>query len=90
MATLTVKPEGQVTFDKEILDHLGVQPGDQIKVDLLPGSQARLGTHESSESKPPTGRIEDFFGILAGKTHKVLTLEEIEEAISEGWAGRRR
>jgi antitoxin PrlF len=37
-----------------------------------------------------TGRIEDFFGILAGKTKKVATIEEIDEAAALGWAGKVR
>ncbi len=33
------------------------------------------------------GKIEDFFGILAGKTKKVATIEEMNEAAAAGWAG---
>jgi hypothetical protein len=36
----------------------------------------------------PTGKIEDFIGFLAGKTKKVATIEEINEAAADGWAGR--
>jgi hypothetical protein len=34
-----------------------------------------------------TGDIRDFFGLLAGKTKKVATIEEINEAVAAGWAG---
>lgn len=34
-----------------------------------------------------TGTIADFFGCLAGKTTKVATLEEIQRATEDGWAG---
>jgi hypothetical protein len=34
-----------------------------------------------------TGKIEDFFGILADKTKKVATIEEMNEAAARGWAG---
>jgi hypothetical protein len=37
MATLTVTARGQVTFRKEVLQHLGIGPGDKIELDLLPG-----------------------------------------------------
>jgi len=30
----------------------------------------------------------DFIGFLAGKTKKVATIEEINEAAADGWAGR--
>jgi hypothetical protein len=38
-------------------------------------------------AKTPTGTIHDFIGILAGKTKKVATIEEINEAAARGWAG---
>ena len=34
-----------------------------------------------------TGTILDFIGMLAGKTEKVATLEEIKRATEDGWAG---
>ena len=34
-----------------------------------------------------SGTIEDFIGRLAGKTRKVATIEEINEAAANGWAG---
>lgn len=37
----------------------------------------------------PCGRIDGFIGLLAGKTSKVATLDEINEAIEAGWAGQR-
>lgn len=82
MATLTVTAKGQVTFRREVLQHLGIQPGGKIEVDLLPGGQAAL------KAARPTRTIRDFSGLLAGKTAKVATLEEIEETIAKGWAGQ--
>jgi hypothetical protein len=35
-----------------------------------------------------SGKIEDFFGVLAGKTKKVASIEEINQAAADGWAGR--
>ena len=81
MTTLTVTAKGQVTFRKDVLKHLGVQPGDKIDVDLLPEGKASL------HAARPTGNISSFIGCLAGKTTKVATLEEIHEAIEKGWAG---
>jgi bifunctional DNA-binding transcriptional regulator/antitoxin component of YhaV-PrlF toxin-antitoxin module len=81
MATLTVTARGQVTFRKEVLQHLGIKPGEKIELDLLPGGQAAL------HAARPTKTIHDLVGILAGKTTKVATLEEIEEATHRGWAG---
>jgi bifunctional DNA-binding transcriptional regulator/antitoxin component of YhaV-PrlF toxin-antitoxin module len=81
MAKLTVTARGQVTFRKEILQHLGVKPGSKIELDLLPDGRGVIRAAE------PTGKIQDFFGILAGKTKKVATIEEMNEAAERGWAG---
>jgi hypothetical protein len=34
----------------------------------------------------PTGTIGGFVGLLAGRTKKVATIEEISEATAQGWA----
>ena len=81
MTTLTVTAKGQVTLKKDLLQHLGVKPGDKIAVDALP--DGRL----SVSAARPKGKIEDFYGILAGKTDKVATIEEMNEAIRRGWTG---
>ena len=81
MATLTVTARGQVTFRKDVLQHLGIAPGGKIEVDLLPDGRASL------KAARPAGTVDGFLGLLAGKTTKVATLEEIEEAAAKGWAG---
>lgn len=83
MAALTVTARGQVTFRKEVLQHLGIEPGDKIEVNLLPDGRASL------RAARPVGTVDGFVGLLAGKTRKVATLEELEEAAAEGWAGLR-
>lgn len=42
MARLKVSAGGQVTLDKAVLEHLGVQPGDELEADLLPGSRVAV------------------------------------------------
>jgi len=43
MSTLTVTARGRVTFRKELLQHLGIRPGEKIELDLSRQSQvARL------------------------------------------------
>ena len=81
MTTLTVTAKGQVTLKKELLKHLGVKPGQKVEVDPLPGGKLAISALQ------PKGSIESFFGILAGKTDKVATIEEMNEAIERGWAG---
>lgn len=80
MATLTVTARGQVTFRKEVLQHLGVKPGEKIRLELLPNGTAQV------HAAKPTGSIQDFFGCLAGKSNVKLTIEEINEAIADAGA----
>ena len=82
MTTLTVTAKGQVTLRKELLHHLGVRPGQKLEATALPG-----GRVEVSAARAP-GTIDDFIGLLAEKSRKVTTLEEIDEAAADGWAGR--
>ena len=84
MTTLTVTTRGQVTFRKKVLEHLGIKPGEKIELDLLPDGRGVL------RAARPSGKIEDFFGVLAGKTKKVATIEEMNEAAARGWAGKVR
>jgi bifunctional DNA-binding transcriptional regulator/antitoxin component of YhaV-PrlF toxin-antitoxin module len=81
MTQLTVTARGQVTFRKEVLQHLGIRPGDKIELDLLPGGKGVL------HAARPAGSLNGFVGLLAGKTTKVATLEEMDQAIAQAWSG---
>ena len=82
MTTLTVTARGQVTFRKDVLQHLGIRPGERIELELLPDGRAVL------KAARQTGTIADFVGLLAGRTTKIATLEEINEATAQAWAGK--
>jgi bifunctional DNA-binding transcriptional regulator/antitoxin component of YhaV-PrlF toxin-antitoxin module len=83
MAMLTVTARGQVTFRKEVLQHLGIKPGEKIELNLLPDGRCML------TAARPTGSIGDFIGLLANRTKKRATIEEINEAAARGWAGKK-
>ena len=83
MATLTVTARGQVTLRKDVLQHLGIRPGEKIELDLLPDGRGILKAARLS------GTIDGFVGLLAGRTNKVATIEEINAAIAQGWAGKK-
>jgi len=82
MSTLSVTVKGQLTLKREFLQHLGIRPGERIDCEKLPGGALRLRSVQS------TGDIEGFLGLLARKTQKVATIEEIGEAAAAGWAGQ--
>ena len=82
MTTLTVTSRGQVTFRKDVLQHLGIRPGDKIELDLLPDGRGVI------KAARPAGTISGFVGLLAGRTAKVATIDDINEAAALGWAGK--
>ena len=82
MVTLTVAARGQVTFRKEVQQHLGIKPGGKIELDLLPDGRGVL------KAARPTGTI-SFVGLLAGRTKKFATIAEINEAAARGRAGKK-
>ena len=82
MTTLTVTTRGQVTFRKDVLQHLGIKPGEKIELDKLPDGRVTL------RAARPSGSIDGFLGLLSGKSSKVATLDEINQAASDGWAGK--
>jgi bifunctional DNA-binding transcriptional regulator/antitoxin component of YhaV-PrlF toxin-antitoxin module len=81
MTSLTITAKGQVTLKRDLLQYLGIKPGERIEVERMPAGELRL------RAARPKGSIEDFIGCLAGKTDKVATIEEMNEAIAAGWAG---
>lgn len=83
MTTLSVTARGQVTFRKKIMQHLGIKPGGKIELDLLPDGRGMI------RAARPSGKVNGFIGLLAGKTKKVASIEEMNEAAARGWAGRK-
>jgi bifunctional DNA-binding transcriptional regulator/antitoxin component of YhaV-PrlF toxin-antitoxin module len=80
---LTITAKGQVTLRKEVLTHLGVQPGDKLEVELL--SSGRAQVRAANETHAITG----FFGCLKRSGTKSVSIKRIGEIAAEGWAGRR-
>jgi AbrB family looped-hinge helix DNA binding protein len=84
MSTLTVTAKGQVTLRKDLLEHLGVHPGEKITVDKLPDGRIEVKAARS------TGKISDLFGSLKAKRKgQSLSIEEMNKVIGRGWAGKR-
>ncbi len=84
MSTLTVTAKGQVTLRKDLLEHLGVHPGEKITVDKLPDGRIEV------KAARPTGKISDAFGFLKSKRKgRVLSIEDMNDIVARGWAGKR-
>jgi bifunctional DNA-binding transcriptional regulator/antitoxin component of YhaV-PrlF toxin-antitoxin module len=81
MSVLTVTARGQVTFRKDVLQHLGVRPGEKIELDKLPDGRVALRAVRRTRS------IDEVFGMLKGKGNGAcLSIDEINEAIAKGGA----
>ena len=86
MATLTVTPEGTLTIPREFVHDSGMKPGEQVLLERLSNGSVILKPSEVDALPRKTGRIEDLFGCLAGKSNVRLTIEEMNEAIGKAAA----
>lgn len=79
---VTVK--GQVTLKRDLLNHLGIRPGERVDFEKLPGGELRV------RAARPSGTIDDFFHSLDGKLKlkKPISIEEMNEIAAAGWAGQ--
>jgi len=83
MSTLTVTAKGQVTLRKDLLEHLGVRPGEKISVDKLPDGRIEV------RAARPVGKISDVFDFLKRENGPSLSIKEMNRTAARGWAGRR-
>jgi len=82
MTTLTVTAKGQVTFKKELLQHLGVSPGQKIEADKLTDGRIIVRAIDDSDD------INDFVGSLVKSKTQPKSIDEINEIAAQGWAKR--
>jgi bifunctional DNA-binding transcriptional regulator/antitoxin component of YhaV-PrlF toxin-antitoxin module len=81
MTSLAVTMKGQVTLKRDLLQHLGIKPGERLEFDKLPGGELRV------KAARLAGTIDSLIGRHAGKVAKPLTIEEMNEIVAAGWAG---
>jgi hypothetical protein len=73
--------KGQVTLRKELLAHLGIQPGQRIDGEVLPGGSLEFHAEHA------TGTISGFIGLLADRSSHRASLDELNGTSTSGWAG---
>jgi bifunctional DNA-binding transcriptional regulator/antitoxin component of YhaV-PrlF toxin-antitoxin module len=81
-ASLTVTSKGHLTLRKELLQALRIQPGQRVDVEVLPGGRLELHAERA------TADMSGFISLLAGRTGKTASLEELNEAAAAGWAAQ--
>ncbi len=81
--SLTVTAKGQVTLKRDLLQHLGIRPGERVDLEKLPGGELRV------RAARPAGTIDDFLHSLDGKVKrkKPLSIEDMNRIAAAGWAG---
>jgi antitoxin PrlF len=85
VASLTVTAKGQLTLKRDLLQHLGIRPGERVDFEKLPGGALRV------RAARPTGTIDGFLHSLDGKVKlkTPLSIEDINRIAAAGWAGNR-
>jgi len=78
---MTLTSKGQCTFNKGLLEHLGIRAGDRIAIRKMPGGKVEI---EAQKNRLPDAEL---FSLLREtlKTNKKFSLEEIQEAIIQGY-----
>lgn len=82
MGTLTVTAKGQITFRKDLLQHLGVHSGELLTVQKLPDGRIQVMAAKAS------GQISDAFDMLKSKTKTKLSIDEMSAVAAHGWDGK--
>jgi bifunctional DNA-binding transcriptional regulator/antitoxin component of YhaV-PrlF toxin-antitoxin module len=79
MQTGTITAKGQITMNKDIMGHLGIQTGDKILFKKMADGTVNI------EAEKKLHPVESLFGLL-GKARVHLTDEEMKTAIEEAHA----
>ena len=78
--TLTVTAKGQITLRKEVLEHLGVRPGDKVDADLLKDGRLQVRAKRGKS-------VTTIFGMLAKPGQPPRSIDDLNDATAAGWAG---
>ena len=81
MPRSTITRKGQTTIPKAVRERLGVKYGDQIDFVVKPD-----GSVVVEAAKIPVSSLR---GMLWKKGQRVVSIEEMNETIRDGWAGKK-
>jgi len=79
MIEMTLTAKNQFTFNKSLLTHLGVKAGEKIAIRKLPDGGISITASKKNRN------IMELAGALKGKTDVKLSIEEINQAITDGY-----
>jgi len=79
MMETTLTTNHQFTFDKSLLEHLGVKVGEKLAVRKLPDGGISISASKKHR------KITELAGALKGKTDVKMSTEGINQAIAAGY-----
>jgi len=79
MIELTLTSKNQFTFNKSLLEHLGIKSGEKIVIRKLPDGSLNINASKKNRS------IMDLAGVLKEKTTIKMSVEEMNKIIEEGY-----
>jgi bifunctional DNA-binding transcriptional regulator/antitoxin component of YhaV-PrlF toxin-antitoxin module len=80
MIEMTLTAKGQFTFNRSLMEHLGVKAGEKIAIRKLPDGSLKINASKKHND------IMDFAGALKGDIK--LTDAELKAAIADAYAER--
>jgi len=83
MTTRQSTARGQITLRHDLMKQLGVVPGDKIRVEPIAG-----GGGVTLRPDRKTGSFADLAGRFAGRVSRPVSVEEMNQVIADGWAGK--
>ena len=81
MTSLSITAKGQITLRRELLQYMGIAPGQQVEVHKQANGVLTL------QAKAPEG-LDAFAGCLPPPL-KALHVDEMNAIIANGWMGQR-
>jgi antitoxin PrlF len=81
MTSLTITSKGQITLRRDLLQFLGLTPGQKVEVNKLANGVLAL------QAASPQS-LESFAGCLP-PPDKTLSVEDMNRVIADGWASQR-
>jgi len=80
MATSTLTSKGQITVPKEIRDHLKLRTGQRLEFQVAADGRVVM--------RPRSRDVRDLKGIVQTSRRKTVSVEEMNEAIAQGFSRR--
>jgi antitoxin PrlF len=80
MATSTLTSKGQITIPKEIREHLRLRTGHRLEFQIAADGLVVM--------RPRNRDVRELKGILRPKRRNPVSVEQMNEAIAEGFAKR--